>query len=169
MQWTRHIDYTHPNGQGVSLLDVVLIYNECYGLTNWASSVVLYAFILQRKCPKRWRLTRGLNISLLELTFKEKKIKDLFVNGISDWATILEFFENFLFQFTTFFGTANSILLFGKSRLRPHPPCVQICSRSIFVKKILIFLEMQITQKFPSSLSRQASKNAKRISVKKIK
>ena len=26
---------------------------------------------------------------------------------------------------------------------------------------------MQITQKFPSSLSRQASKNAKRISVKK--
>ena len=106
MQWTRHIDYTHPNGQGVSLLDVVLIYNECYGLTNWASSVVLYAFILQRKCPKRWRLTRGLNISLLELTFKEKKIKDLFVNGISDWATILEFFENFLFQFTTFSTSA---------------------------------------------------------------
>ena len=73
----------------------------------------------------------------------------------------------FYFSLLLFFGTANSILLFGKSRLRPHPPCVQICSRSIFVKKILIFLEMQITQKFPSSLSRQASKNAKRISVKK--
>ena len=167
MQWTRHIDHTHPNGQGVSLLDVVLIYNECYGLTNWASSVVLYAFILQRKCPKRWRLTRGLNISLLELTFKEKKIKDLFVNGISDWATILEFFENFLFQFTTFFRNCKFNFIVRQIAATPPPPLCANLLKKYFCKENFNFSRNANHSKIPFQLVTASKQKCKTYFCKK--